>query len=100
MCETVDVCNIGVPGDPIEFLRKAVEAGHPRSLQSHLDDLIERVVDENFHGDPSKLAKSRIEFFFKWQERAMFLEKAGESMLKDAPDHIRNILTGTSYIVG
>ena len=93
-CETVEVCNIGVPGDPIEFLRKAVEAGHPRSLETHLDELIERVVDENFHGDPSKLAKSRIEFFCKWQERAMCLDEAGESMLKDAPDHIRNILIG------
>ena len=94
LCETVEVCNIGVPGDPIEFVRKAVGADHPRSLESHLDDLIERVVDEIFHGDPSKLAKSRIEFFCKWQERAMFLDEAGESMLKDAPDHIRNILTG------
>ena len=43
-CETVEVCSIGVPGDPIEFLSKAVEAGHPRSLESHLDTVVEAVV--------------------------------------------------------
>ena len=31
--------------------------GQPRSLESHLDTLVEEVVDENFPGDPSKLAK-------------------------------------------
>ena len=46
--QTVEVCSIGVPGDPIEFLQKAVEAGRPRSLESNLDTLVERVVDENF----------------------------------------------------
>ena len=30
------------------------------SLESHLDTLVEEVVDENFHGDPSKMAKRRI----------------------------------------
>ena len=96
VCETVEVCGIGVPGDAIEFLQKAVEAGHPRSLESHLDTLVERVVDENFHGDPSKLAKAkgRIEFFRKWHERAKFLDKAGENMLEGAPDYIRSILAG------
>ena len=93
-CETVEVCSIGVPGDPIEFLRKAVEAGHPRSLESHLDTLVEEVVDENFHGDPSKLAKGRIEFFCKWHDRAKSLDKEGESMLEGAPEYIQKILSG------
>ena len=52
------------------------------------------MVDENFHGDPSKLAKGRIEFFRKWHERAKFLDKAGENMLEGAPDYIRSILAG------
>ena len=78
-CETVEVCSIGVPGDPIE-------AGHPRSLESHLDTLVEEVVDENFHGDPSKMAKRRIEFFCKWHDRVKSLDKSGETMLKGAPE--------------
>ena len=92
--ETVEVCSIGVPGDPIQFLRKAVEAGHPRSLESHLGTLVEEVVDENFHGDLSKLAKRRTEFFCKWHDRAKSLDKNGETMLKGALEYIQKILAG------
>ena len=87
-CETVEVCSIGVPGGPIEFLRKAVDARHPRSLESHLDPLVDKVVDENFHGDPSKLAKKRIEFFCRWHDRA---NKCCESMLDGAPEYIKKL---------
>jgi hypothetical protein len=41
----------------VDFLEKAVHAGHPRSIAIHLPDAVKDVLDHNFSGDEYKLAK-------------------------------------------
>ena len=62
-CDSVEVCTIGIPAEPLDFLKRAVEAGHPRGVEVHVDEIIHNVVVENFHDDPFKLAKKRLQFF-------------------------------------
>ena len=63
-------------------------------MEVHVDDIIHNVVVENFHDDPFKLAKKRLHFFKRWQERARVIEQEGDSFLAKAPAHAKQILKG------
>ena len=93
-CDAVEICTIGIPAEPLDFLDRAVRAGHPRGVEVHVDEMIHKLVMENFHESPYNLAKKRIEFFKKWQERARALDSEGDAFLKRAPEHARIILKG------
>lgn len=86
-CESVEVCTIGIPAEPLDFLKRAVDAGHPRGVEVHVDDIIHDVVVANFHDSPYKLAKKRLQFFKKWQERARVIDLEGDAFIQGAPEH-------------
>ena len=44
--DMVELCWIGVPSDPDTFVARALEAGHPRGLDVHVDVPMQRVVKE------------------------------------------------------
>ena len=69
-CESVEICTVGVPAEPLVFLDRAIEAGHPRGVEVHVEEFIHNAVIENFHSPPYELAKKRLTFFKRWQERA------------------------------
>ena len=93
-CEAVEICTVGIPAEPLDFLDRAVRAGHPRGVEVHVDEMIHKLVMENFHELPYNLAKKRIEFFKKWQDRAKALDVEGDAFIRDAPEHARTILKG------
>ena len=93
-CEAVEICTVGIPAEPLDFLDRAVRAGHPRGVEVHVDEMIHRLAMENFHESSYNLAKKRIEFFKKWQERARALDAEGDAFLRKAPEHARTILKG------
>ena len=45
-CESVEICTVGIPAEPLDFLKKAISAGHPRGIEVHVDELIQNVVRE------------------------------------------------------
>ena len=98
-CDSIEVCTVGVPGEPMEFLAKAVEAGHPRGLDLHVDGDIDEVTKENFHRPPHLLAKKRIAFFHRWSARAKELADAERELLDKAPDHVAKIMTGKRLVL-
>ena len=65
-CESIETCTVGIPAEPLDFLRRAVSAGHPKGIEVHVDGLLQGVVTENCHDCPYKLAKKRIEFLERW----------------------------------
>ena len=44
--------------------------------------------------EKSYIAKKRIEFFKKWQDRARVLDSQGDAFLRKAPEHAQSILKG------
>ena len=92
--EQFELCTIGMPGDPESFLERAFKAGHPRSLDGVVSDLVDEVAKQNFHGDMFELASRRINFFKYWNGRAKELEGKQREMLKTAPHHVARILSG------
>ena len=92
--EQFEVCTIGMPGDPETFLERAFKAGHPRSLDGMVNELVDEVAKKNFHGDMFELASMRINFFKHWSTRAKELESRQCEMLKSAPAHAAKVLAG------
>ena len=92
--EQFEVCTIGMPGDPETFLERAFKAGHPRSLDGMVNELVDEVAKKNFHGDMFELASMRINFFKHWSARAKELESKQCEMLKSAPAHAAKVLAG------
>ena len=37
----VEICKFGVPCEPAEFVRRAIQAGHPKDLLAQVSSLIE-----------------------------------------------------------
>ena len=46
--ENHEIVTVGVPREPLDFLARAVEAGHPQSVAIHLTDAVTQVLTENF----------------------------------------------------
>lgn len=90
----VEKVTLRVPREPMDFLARAVEAGHPRSHAIALPKEFERVVDWNRDASSYELHTHRISFVKQWSERAKQLKDSDESFLKGSPEYFRNILKG------
>ena len=65
-----EVVTIGVPREAMDFLARAVKAGHPRTVAVHLSERLKQVLRMNFGGDDYSLTKERSAFLWKWSNRA------------------------------
>ena len=89
-----EVCTVGIPREPWDFLEKAVEAGHPRTLAVHLNDEVTQVLRENFEGEPHLLVKQRAAFLMRWTSRCKELEKEEANLHAALQPHLRQVLQG------
>ena len=72
----------GVPWSPEEFLTKALESGHPRTLEAAIPQVLKDAILQRKKSAPGNIAKARAEFFAKWLKIAQDL-KADEAKLKE-----------------
>lgn len=96
---TYEVLTLGIPREPVDFLEKAVHAGHPRSIAIHLPDAVKDVLDQNFSGDEYKLAKERASFLWKWSNRAKELAGDEKRLHESMPEHLRHLLQGKRLLL-
>ena len=75
----------GILREPNEFCKAACEHEHPMSVQSVLPQELLEVIEESVTVDPLSLAKERLRYLLKWNNRARELE-AGEKALKESMD--------------
>ena len=93
---STDICEkvvVAIPRDPMDFLCRAVEAGHPRSVAEHLPPALQEVVQWNRDAETFDIYKHRIDFVKKWTERAKSLTGADLKALKQAPVHLQSLLS-------
>ena len=95
----VELCSIGIPCQPSEFIKRAVAVGHPRSLEFHLDEDVSRAVHANFVGDASVLASFRIDFVKKWSNRAKELQGAEDALHAEMPEYLAQVLQGKRLLL-
>ena len=89
---TVEKIHIGIPSEPDDFVQRAITAGHPRSLEQHLDPQIKSMIHANFVADPSIVAKKRADFFRKYVKRASELSKQEEELRSKMPQHVLELV--------
>jgi hypothetical protein len=90
--DMVELCWVGIPSSPNEFVARAIKAGHPRGLDVHVDENMQEVVRLNLVAPPFELAKKRVEYLKKWTARAKEIAHEEEELKKAMPDHVRQVL--------
>ena len=85
---------IAVPREPLDFVSRAVQAGHPRSVAISLPPDLCRVVDWNRDAPACDIYKHRIEFVKFWSEQAKVLKAKDVQMVASAPAHLKRLLCG------
>ena len=85
---------IAIPREPLDFMQRAVEIGHPRSIAIQLPPALQEVMAWNRDAEAFEIYKHRIDFVKHWTERAKGLAEADLELLKKAPPHLQQILKG------
>ena len=85
---------IAIPREPLDFMQRAVETGHPRSIAIQLPPALQEVMAWNRDAETFEIYKHRIDFVKHWTERAKGLAEADLELLKKAPPHLQPILKG------
>ena len=89
VCEKVVVA---IPREPMDFMCRAVEAGHPRSVAVHLPPALQEVVQWNRDAKTFDIHRHRIDFVKKWTARAKCLTGVDSEVLRQAPAHLQSLL--------
>ena len=94
-----ELCTVGIPREPWDFVSKAVAAGHPRSLGVHLSENVMDMLRQNFSGEPYLLVKERAKFLQKWTTRCKELEKQEHQLHEGLEGHLKDVLQGKRLLV-
>lgn len=90
--DMVELCWVGVPSTPEDFVNRAYKAGHPRGLDVHVDEAMRDVVRANLLDPPFVLAKKRALYLKRWTARAKELAVAEEQLREQMPEHVRCVV--------
>ena len=90
-CEKVVVA---IPREPLDFLQRAINVGHPRSVAISLPSDLKEVMDWNRNASTYVIFKHRIEFVKYWTRRAQQLKEEDAKLLSKAPSHLQGLLKG------
>ena len=97
--EVCEIWTVGIPREPTDFVQRATQTGHPRTIAIHLSDKVKQVLEDNFIGDEYKLTKDRALFLWKWSTRAKELSAAEAKLHASLPDHLRHLLKGKRLLL-
>ena len=83
----------------MDFLARAVKAGHPRTVAVHLSETIKQVLRMNFGGDDYSLTKERSAFLWKWSNRAKKLIEEEKQLHASLQPHLQQLLRGKRLLL-
>ena len=87
---------LGVPRKPADFIQAAVQAGHPRSLNSVSEDA---VVANRDWPVTDLISRARIDFLTYWMKRAQELEHAEKTLHLSMPEYLQQVLRGKRILL-
>ena len=90
---------MSIPRDPWDFLARAIEVGHPRSLAIHLNEEVTNMLQQNFAGDLHSLVKERAAYLMKWTTRCKELESEEKLLHCSLEPHLQQVLRGKRLLV-
>ena len=97
--ESHEIVTVGIPREAMDFLERAVRAGHPRTVAVHLSDTVKHVLRMNFGKDDYSLAKERAAFLWKWSNRAKELAEEEKCLHASLQPHLQHLLRGKRLLL-
>lgn len=94
-----EFCTVGIPREPWDFVQRAMEVGHPRSLAVHLNSAVTNMLRANFEGELFRLVKDRALFLAKWTKRSRELREAEASLHAKLAPHLQAVLKGKNLLI-
>ena len=94
-----ELCTLGIPREPWDFVQRAVQAGHPRSLAIHLSGDVKEMLKQNFADEPYKIIKERATFLKQWTVRCEELEAQEQELHCSLEPHMREVLSGKRLLL-
>ena len=94
-----ELCRLGIPREPWDFVDKAVKAGHPRSLAIHLNGDVMEMLKQNFAEEPYLVIKERATFLKRWTNRCKELEIQESALHSRLEPHLQSVLTGKRLLL-
>ena len=94
-----ELCTLGIPREPWDFVQRAVSAGHPRSLAIHLSSEVKEMLKQNFSDEPYKIIKERATFLKHWTKRCRELEEQEQAFHQSMEPHMREVLAGKRLLL-
>eukprot|EP00435_Cladocopium_sp_Y103_P007598 s2738_g2.t1 len=83
---------LGVPRNPLQFLKAAVELGHPRGHLVRIHANLEQAVEANVDWPDHRLCAHRARVFKAWLQKACELKEQEARLHESMPPHLRKIL--------
>ena len=94
-----ELCTLGIPREPWDFVDRAVKAGHPRSLAIHLSGDVMEMLKQNFSEEPYKVIKERATFLKRWTHRCKELEAREKTLHNSLDPHLKEVLQGKRLLL-
>eukprot|EP00435_Cladocopium_sp_Y103_P039415 s2955_g10.t1 len=94
-----ELLHIGVPREPADFLREAIDKGHPRDIIAQVPELVKPALESLLKGDMAERFQMRANFMKKWLRRSLELREAEKQLHDGMPAHLKNILDGKRLLL-
>ena len=90
---------IAFPFSPEEFVREAINRGHPSNVFQGVTEALNKAIQANAQMDLGDLIKMRTVFFNHWTQRAKALACKEKKLHQSLPTHRREILKGKRLLL-
>lgn len=90
----IEVCTVGIPREPWDFVQKAIQVGHPRSMAIHLSKGVTEMLEYNFKFPPHMVVQKRADFPKKWTTRCSELRETERDLHSTLEPHVAHVLKG------
>ena len=94
-----ELLQIGVPREPADFLREAIEKGHPRDIIAQVPNLVRPALESLVKGNVAERFRARANFMKKWLRRSLELREEEKTLHDRLPDHLKKILAGKRLLL-
>ena len=94
-----ELCTLGIPREPWDFVDRAFKAGHPRSLAIHLSGDVMEMLKQNFAEEPYKVIKESANFLKRWTNRCKELEAQERTLRSSLDPHLQEVLQGKRLLL-
>ena len=95
----VEISSFGLPRECWDFVDRAIQVGHPRSIAIHLNEAVVQMLNDNFGKSDFDLVKLRAQFLHKWTSRAEELKHEEKKFHDKLSPHVAHVLQGKRLLV-